>query len=64
MGIVNRRNAVVGWAVLKLGKRVAKQKAQDVAPSPRAGGVAAGVVAALGGLVFWRKARGRGGSEE
>ncbi len=64
MGIVNKRNAVVGWAVLKLGKRVAKQKAQNVAPGPKAGGIAAGAVAALGGLLFWRKARSRGGGEE
>jgi hypothetical protein len=63
MGIVNRRNAVVGWVVLKVGKRVAKQKAQEAVPGPRTGGIAAGVVAALGGLLFWRKARG-GGSEE
>ncbi len=27
MGIVNRRNAVVGWLALKVGKRVFKRKA-------------------------------------
>ena len=32
MGIVNRRNAVLGWAVVKLGKRAAKKKAKDVVP--------------------------------
>jgi hypothetical protein len=26
MGIVNRRNALVGWLVMKLGKRAAKKK--------------------------------------
>ena len=26
MGIVNRRNALVGWAAIKLGKRVAKKR--------------------------------------
>jgi hypothetical protein len=61
MGIVNRRNAVVGWAVLKVGKRAARKKAQDVAPSARTGGVAAGGLAALGGLLlFWRRKRGGG----
>jgi hypothetical protein len=29
MGIVNRRNAVVGWLVLKVGKVVARRKAQQ-----------------------------------
>ena len=32
MGIVNKRNAVVGWIVLKLGKRAAKKKAQGAVP--------------------------------
>jgi hypothetical protein len=59
MGIVNKRNAVVGWVVLKLGKRAAKKKAQAAVPGPRTGGVAAGALAAIGGaLFFWRKKRG------
>ena len=59
MGIVNKRNAVVGWIVLKAGKRVVKKKAQDVAPTKRTGGAAAGALAALGGvLLFWRRKRG------
>ena len=59
MGIVNKRNAVVGWVVLKLGKRAARKKAQAAVPGPRTGGVAAGMLAALGGvLFFWRKKRG------
>ena len=33
MGIVNRRNAVVGWIVLRAGKRVAKRKAKAAVPS-------------------------------
>jgi len=60
MGIINRRNAVVGWAVIKLGKRVAMPKTQGGGPGPKAGGIAAGTLAALGGLLFWRRARGRG----
>jgi len=42
MGIVNKRNAVVGWIVLKLGKRAARKKAQG---------------AVRGVLFFWRKKR-------
>jgi hypothetical protein len=63
MGIVNKRNAVVGWLVLKLGKRTAKKKAQAAVPGPRTGGVAAGALAAIGGaLFFWRKKRGSASS--
>ncbi len=61
MGILNRRNAVVGWVVLKLGKRAAKRKAQDALPSAKTGGGIAGALAALGGLVFfWRRRSGGG----
>jgi hypothetical protein len=64
MSIVNRRNALVGWIAVKVGKRVVKKKASDSVPSARTGGVAAGALAALGGaLFFWRKRSG-GGSEE
>jgi hypothetical protein len=60
MGIVNRRNAMIGWAVVKLGKRTAKKKAKGVvpteAPSGKLGaGLAAGVAAFIGVLAFWRK---------
>jgi hypothetical protein len=59
MGIVNRRNAVIGWFVVKLGKRAAKRKAQGAVPSARTGGAVAGALAALGGLLFfWKKKRG------
>jgi hypothetical protein len=62
MGIVNKRNAIVGWLVLKLGKRAAKKKAQGAVPGPRSGGLVAGAVAAVGGvLLFWRKKRGGSG---
>jgi hypothetical protein len=58
MSIVNRRNAIVGWAVVKLGKRAARKKAQGAVST---GGTAAGALAALGGvLLFWRKKRGAG----
>jgi hypothetical protein len=63
MGIVNRRNAIIGWTVVKLGKRAAKKKAKDVVPSePPSGkvsaGVAAGVAAVFGVLTFWRRRKG------
>jgi hypothetical protein len=66
MGIVNRRNAMVGWAVVKLGKRAAKNKAKTVVPSERpsgrvSAGVAAGVAAFFGVLTFWRKRKGGDG---
>jgi hypothetical protein len=61
MGIVNKRNAVVGWLTVKVGKRVVKRKAQDAVPSAKTGGAAAGALAAAGGaLFFWRRAK-RGG---
>ncbi len=63
MSIVNRRNAIVGWLVVKIGKRAAKKKAQEAVPNARAGGVAAGALAAVGGaLLFWRKKRGGEGA--
>ena len=59
MGIVNKRNAVVGWIVVKAGKRAVKKKAQDVVPTKRCGGAVAGALAAIGGvLFFWRRKRG------
>lgn len=63
MGIVNRRNAIIGWTVLKLGKRAARKKAKDVVPSEPPGGklsagIAAGVAAFFGVLAFWKRRRG------
>ena len=64
MGIVNRRNAVVGWTVIKLGKRAAKKKAEDaVPPSPKTGAIAAAVAAVTGALVFWRRRSGGADTE-
>jgi hypothetical protein len=61
MSIVNRRNAVIGWIVVKLGKRAARKKAQGAVP---ARGAAAGALATLGGvLLFWRKKK-RGADTE
>ena len=55
MGIVNRRNAVIGWLVLKAGKRAARKKAQGVAPNARKGGAVAGTIAALMGLLALKR---------
>ena len=37
MGIVNKRNAVLGWLTWTLGKRVAKQKARAAVPAVEGG---------------------------
>ena len=64
MGILNKRNAVVGWIAVKVGKRVVKKKAADAVPSARSGGAVAGALAAIGGaLFFWRRKRGSGEAE-
>jgi hypothetical protein len=63
MGIVNKRNAIVGWVALKVGKRVVKQKAAAAVPTARSGGAVAGALAAIGGvLFFWRRKRGANGA--
>ena len=56
-GIVNTRNAVVGYAVVKGGKYALKHKAKESA-NPRTGAWAAGTLAAAG-LVLWKKRRRR-----
>jgi hypothetical protein len=64
MSIVNRRNSVVGWGVLKIGKRVARQKAKAAVPGTgdHAGlnkSAIATILATIGGaLFFWRKKSG------
>ena len=37
MGVINRRNAVMGWAVWKVAKRMGRKKARDVTPSVEGG---------------------------
>jgi hypothetical protein len=58
----SKRNAFVGWLVLTLGKPLAKRKARQAVSGKRGGALAAivaGVGAAVGGLMFWRKRRGQ-----
>ena len=66
MGIVNRRNAVLGWGVWKIGKRVAKRKAKGAAPSveggrPNKSFLAVSFAGLAGALTFWKKRRSSGG---
>ena len=37
MSVINRRNAVMGWAVWKVAKRMGRKKARDVTPSVEGG---------------------------
>jgi hypothetical protein len=63
VGIVNRRNAVLGWGVWKVGKRVMKRKAKGAAPTVEGGRpnkslLAVSAAGLMGALTFWRKRRG------
>jgi hypothetical protein len=67
VGIVNRRNAVLGWGVWKIGKRFANRKAKGAAPSveggrPNRSFFAVLLAGAAGALTFWRKRRSGGQS--
>ena len=68
MGLVNRRNAVLGWAVWTATKMVAKQKAKSTARSdgsrmPDKRAVAAGI-AAVGGALWFLKRRSDSDDDE
>ena len=71
MGIVNTRNAVLGWTVWKFAKRVMKKKAKDAIPGtvegskrPNKSAIAAAVAAAVGAVMFWRSRSGNDGENE
>ena len=62
MSIINRRNAVIGWGVWKLGKRVAKRKAKSATPTVEGGRpnkslIAVAIASVVGALTFWRRRR-------
>jgi hypothetical protein len=66
MGIVNWRNALVGWAAVKVGKRVVKGKAKSALPGgkePKRGlgisAAASAAAAAAGGAWFFLRRRRR-----
>jgi hypothetical protein len=68
MGIVNRRNAVIGWLVWMVGKRFARRKAREAVPGVEAGSkrpnkaAILSAVAALGGILWlWRRSRSGNG---
>jgi hypothetical protein len=64
MGIINRRNAILGWAVWQVAKLMAKVKAKDAVPGTgdHAGlnkSAIASILAAVTGVLFvWRKKSG------
>jgi hypothetical protein len=58
VGIVNTRNAVVGYAVIKSGKYAIKHKAKESATKSRMGAWAAGTLAAAA-LVTYKARRKR-----
>jgi LPXTG-motif cell wall-anchored protein len=67
MGVLNKRNAVLGWAAWQVGKRVMKLKAREAVPGrvddtrrPNKGAIAAGLAAIGGALFFWRRRRDSG----
>ena len=65
MSVINRRNAVLGWAVWRVTKTLAKMKASNTKPSMQGGrpnksllavSVAGVSLAGIAGaLTFWRK---------
>lgn len=68
MGLMNKRNAILGWTVWQLGKRVAKKKAKAAVPGraddsmkPNKSAIATGLAAVGGALWFWRRRRGGSG---
>jgi hypothetical protein len=69
MGIVNRRNAVAGWAAWKLAKRVLRRKAQHAAApvttaARRPKALFALLVAAGAGIATFLRSRAGGGGDE
>ena len=66
MGLMNRRNALLGWAVWTATKQVAKQKAKSTVSTddsriPNKRAVAAGIAAVGGALWFLQR---RSGSDD
>jgi hypothetical protein len=68
MGIVNRRNAMLGWLTWKAGKRIAARRARSAVPGVEEGkpnkGLIVSLLAAAGAvLFFWRRKGGDEGSK-
>jgi hypothetical protein len=71
MSILNRRNAVIGWLTWLTAKTLLKRKARQAVPGtvegtkrPNKGAIAAGVAAAVGVLLFWRRKSSAGTADE
>jgi hypothetical protein len=69
MGIINRRNAILGWGVWKVAKRVGKRKARAAVPGTgeHAGlnkSAIASIFAALGGVFWFRRKKSDASSSE
>jgi hypothetical protein len=68
MGIVNRRNAVLGWVTWLTAKRVLKKKAKEAVPGtiegtkrPNKGAIVSLLAVVGGALYFWRRDSGDSG---
>ena len=68
MSIVNRRNAVLGWAAWNVGKRAMSRKAKSAKPKAESGrpnkslvAATAGAAATVGAVAVWRKRHGDNG---
>jgi hypothetical protein len=73
VGIVNRRNALLGWAAWQVGKRIARRKAKSAVPAidsrskrPNTAAIVMALAAVAGAVWFWRQrdADGDGESSE
>jgi hypothetical protein len=65
MGVLNKRNAVLGWVVWNATKVAAKRKAKSAAPGrsdgsmrPNKGAIAAALATVGGAVWFWRRRSG------
>jgi hypothetical protein len=68
MGIINRRNAVLGWATWQVGKTAARHKAKqslkpDNSRGPGKRAIVGGLAAVGGALWFLSRRRSDGDSE-
>jgi hypothetical protein len=70
MSIVNRRNAMVGWAVWTVGKQLARRKAKAAVPTidsetkrPNRAAIVIAAAAAVGGAVLFWRSRDDGGED-
>jgi len=59
--IVNRRNAVIGWGVWKIGKRIVRRKTPPKSGAPKKSLLAVAIAGAAGALTFWHKRSSSGG---